>query len=82
MAKISVRKNGCLSFKPALKSARKLSHWLVTATIGEHNNVSITVPAPSIEHAGLAAGQIFEGTAAQTFSCRHNYQIQSIAQLI
>lgn len=55
--------------------------WLVTATIGEHNNVELCVPAKNILQAGVYAGCILEGTAESTFSKRTNYQIQSIAQL-
>lgn len=55
--------------------------WLVTATIGEHNNVEICIPAANIIQAGQRAGAVLEGTAADTFSRSYNYQIQSIAQL-
>ena len=55
--------------------------WLVTATIGEHNNVELAVPAADIITAGEHAGRILEGSAFSVNSKRFDYQIQSIAQL-
>lgn len=55
--------------------------WLVTATIGEHNNVGLTVPAADIIVAGEQAGAMLEDAADTIYSQPYNYQIQSITQL-
>ncbi len=55
--------------------------WLVTATIGEHNHVQLTVPAPTILEAGDHVGIMLEWRCENVHSKPADYQIQSIAQL-
>lgn len=84
MAKLSIRKNGCFQCRPTKHIARpvKLPQWLVTATIGEHNHVELTVPAADILVAGDYAGEVLSGAANSVNSRPANYQIQSITQLV
>ena len=81
MAKLSI-KSGVFHARPSFRRPVRIPRWLVTATIGEHNNVQLTVPASDIIVAGEYAGAVLEGTAAKVNNKPANYHIQSITQLV
>lgn len=70
------------SFTPRPTRRCPVAIWKVSATIGEHNNIELTVPAENIMVAGLVADKLISNAAFAINSSRRDFQTQSITQVV